>query len=160
MKNEKNQNIAATNFLKFIVLGFLLLSSYTVASQTQVKKGNLKVVVNNIKSKNGQIGFFLFNTADAFPGQTEKALVSGFVKIAGNTVEYTFTNLALGTYAGYVVHDEDNDKKLKTNFLGMPKEGVGVSNNAKGHFGPPKYNDAKFDFNKSDQTITISLTYL
>jgi uncharacterized protein (DUF2141 family) len=160
MKNEKNQNMAATNFLKYIVLGFMILSSYTVTSQTQVKKGNLKVVVNNIKSKNGQIGFFLFNSADAFPGQTEKALLSGFVKIAGNTVEYTFTNLALGTYAVYVVHDEDNDKKLKTNFLGMPKEGVGVSNNAKGHFGPPKYNDAKFDFNKSDQTITISLTYL
>jgi uncharacterized protein (DUF2141 family) len=152
--------MAAMNILKYIVLGFILLSSFTVTSQTQVKKGNLKVVVNNIKSKTGQIGFFLFNSPDAFPSQTRNALVSGFVKIAGNTVEYTFTNLALGTYAVYVIHDEDNDKKLKTNFLGMPKEGVGVSNNAKGHFGPPKYNDAKFDFSKPDQTISISLTYL
>ena len=160
MKNEKNQNIAVTNLLKYIVLVLIVLSGISAISQTPAKKGNLKVVVNNIKSKNGQIGFFLFNSADAFPGQTEKALLSGFVKIAGNTVEYTFTNLALGTYAVYVVHDEDNDKKLKTNFLGMPKEGVGVSNNAKGHFGPPKYNDAKFDFSKPDQTITISLTYL
>ena len=117
-------------------------------------------MVHNMKSKTGQVGFFLFNSADAFPGNTEKALLSGFVKTVGNSVEYTFTNVALGSYAVYVFHDEDSDKKLKTNFIGMPKEGMGVSNNTKGHFGPPKYDDAKFDFNKSEQTITISLTYL
>jgi len=113
-----------------------------------------------MKSKTGQVGFFLFNSIGAFPDKTEKARLSGFVKIAGNTAEYTFTNLAIGTYAVYVFHDEDNNKKLNSNFIGMPKEGVGVSNNAKGHFGPPKYNDAKFNFNKSELTITISLTYL
>jgi uncharacterized protein (DUF2141 family) len=42
----------------------------------------------------------------------------------------------------------------------MPKEGIGVSNNAKGNFGPPKYDDAKFNFNKPEQTISISLSYL
>jgi uncharacterized protein (DUF2141 family) len=66
----------------------------------------------------------------------------------------------LGTYAVYVFHDEDHNKKLKTNFFGMPKEGMGVSNNAKGHFGHPKYDDAKFNFNKPEQTISISLSYL
>jgi uncharacterized protein (DUF2141 family) len=160
VKIEKKLNSSTTNFLKYIIFGILVLASHTGIGQTLVKKGNLKVVVNNIKSKSGQIGFSLYNSADAFPSQTEKALISEFVKIAGNSVEYTFTNLPLGTYAVSVVHDEDNDKKLKTNFLGMPKEGVGVSNNAKGLFGPPKYNDAKFDFNKSEQTITITLAYL
>jgi len=160
MPAEKNQNSVAMNFLKYFVAIFIVISSHTVSSQIQVKKGNLKVVVNNLRNKTGQVGFFLFNSADAFPGHTEKALLSGFVKIVGNSVEYTFTNLAMGSYAVYVFHDEDNDRKLNTNFIGMPKEGIGVSNNAKGHFGPPKYNDAKFDFNKPEQTITISLTYL
>lgn len=160
MPYEKFHRSIKTNFLRYLIVIFILISSFSLSSQTQIKKGNLKVVVHNIRSKTGQVGFFLFNSADAFPGHTEKALLSGYVKTAGNTVEYTFTNLATGTYAVYVFHDEDNDKKLKTNFVGMPKEGMGVSKNAKGHFGPPKYDDAKLDFNKSDQIIIISLTYL
>jgi len=160
MTIKKNRNRFATNFLKNIIVVFILMASFSVSSQTQTKKGNIKVVVNNLKSKTGHVAFFLFNSGDGFPSHTEKALLSGYVKTAGNTVEYTFTNVASGTYAVYVFHDSDSDKKLNTNFIGMPKEGMGVSNNAKGHFGPPKYDDAKFVFNKPEQTIVISLTYL
>lgn len=151
---------SATNLMKYLLSILILFVSLSGTCQVQVKKGNLKVVVNNMKSRTGQLGIFLFNSGDAFPTKTENAILSGFVKISGNTVEYTFASLATGTYAIYVFHDEDNNKKLNSNFIGMPKEGVGVSNNAKGHFGPPKYDDAKFVFNKSDQTIRISLTYL
>jgi len=160
MINIKDQNIHNNDFLKYLFIGFILTISLSVVSQTQIKKGNLTVIVKNMWNKTGQVGFFLFNSGDVFPNKTEKAILSGFVKIAGNSVEYTFMNLAFGTYAVNVFHDEDNNKKLNTNFIGMPKEGIGVSNNAKRHFGPPKYNDAKFNFNKSEQTITISLTYL
>jgi len=161
MRISKNQNTVIVYSLRYITLLILIIIfSVNCQAQTQIKKGNLKVVVHNIKSKTGQVGFFLFNSADAFPSHTEKALLSGFVKVVGSTAEYTFTNLTPGSYAVYVFHDEDSDKNLKTNFIGMPKEGMGVSNDAKGHFGPPKYDDAKFDLNKSDQTITISLTYL
>ena len=59
-----------------------------------------------------------------------------------------------------VFHDEDNNKQLNTNFVGMPKEGIGVSRNAKGHFGPPKYEDAKFELNKAGESMVISLKYL
>lgn len=157
---QTDQNRRTPNLLKYLVAAIIVITSLSVSSQPQVKKGDLKVVVKNIRNKTGQVGFFLFNSADAFPLHTEKAIASGFVKTTSNTVEYTFTNIALETYAVYVFHDEDNNKKLDTNFIGMPKEGIGVSNNAKGHFGPPKYADAKFDFNKPDQTIIISLSYL
>lgn len=160
MNSEIYQNCRSVNFIKYIFVGFILTLNFSSLGQTKGKTGNLKVVVNNFKSKTGQVGFFLFNSADVFPTHTEKSLQSGFAKVAGNSVEYTFTNIAMGTYAVYVFHDEDNNKKLTTNFIGMPKEGIGVSNNAKGRFGPPKYTDAKFDFNKPEQTITISLTYL
>ena len=155
-----NKNQLSMNLLKYIVVLFIVTTCLPVSSQTQIKNGNLKVVVKSMRNKTGQVGFFLFNSADGFPSHTGKALLSGYVTISGNSVEYTFTNLAVGTYAVYIFHDEDNDKKLNTNLIGMPKEGIGVSNNAKGHFGPPGYDDAKFDFNKQEQTITISLTYL
>ena len=155
-----NQTHRSLKFLKYIVFTCMLTVGISAISQTLVTKGNLKVVVKNVKTNTGQVGFFLFNSADGFPNHPEKALLSGFAKITGNTAEYTFNNVAVGTYAVYVFHDADNNKKLNTNFIGMPKEGIGVSNNAKGHFGPPKYDDAKFSFNKQEQTITISLAYL
>lgn len=148
------------NFIKYVLALLIAMASLPVTSQTRFVKGNLKVVVTNFKNNSGQAAFFLFNSGDAFPNHTEKALLSGYIKIAGNTAEYTFTNIDMVTYAVYVFHDEDKNKALKTNFLGMPKEGIGVSNNAKGHFGPPKYDDAKFNFNKPAQTISISLSYL
>ena len=33
---------------------------------------------------------------------------------------------------------------MRKNFLGIPKDPLGFSNNAKMKFGPPKYEDAKF----------------
>ena len=145
---------------RLFLIMLLLVTGLGAAGQAQPKKGNLKVVVTNVKGNTGQLAFYLFKSDDGFPTKTGKALMQGFVKTAGNTAEYTFTNLAAGTYAVFVFHDADNDKKLKTNFVGMPKEGMGVSNNAKGHFGPPKYTDAKFEFKNSGQVVTIALVYL
>jgi len=51
----------------------------------------------------------------------------------------------VGKYAVSVFHDENSNGKLDTNFLGIPREGVGASNNAKGHFGPR--NSARQRFN-------------
>lgn len=146
--------------VRLFLIMLLLVTGLGAAGQTQPKKGNLKVVVTHVKGNTGQLAFYLFNSDNGFPIKTGKALKSDFVKTTGSTAECTFRDISAGTYAVFVFHDADNDKKLKTNFVGMPREGMGVSNNAKGHFGPPDYDDAKFNFNKSDQTISISLTYL
>ena len=50
--------------------------------------------------------------------------------------------------------------KLDTNFLGMPMEGVGVSNNAKSMMGPPKYEDSKFQLNNEELVVNIRIKYL
>ncbi len=158
LKTDRNRIVII--LLKSLFILVVFSTCLSVKAQTQSKKGSLRVVVNNYRNRSGQIGFYLFNSGDQFPGHTEKAILSGFVKITGNTTEFIFTNVQSRTYAVYVFHDEDSNKELNTNFIEMPKEGVGVSNNAKGHFGPPKYDDAKFIFNKPEQLISISLTYL
>jgi uncharacterized protein (DUF2141 family) len=142
-----------------LISALIILLSFSFNAQTTVKKGNITVIVSNIRNTDGQIGFCLFKTVSGFP-HPEKAFLISFVKINNSACAYTFTGIDTGTYAVSVFHDENNDKTLNTNFLGIPKEGVGVSNNAKGHFGPPKYDDAKFEFNGTDKTITISISYL
>ena len=57
---------------------------------------------------------------------------------------YTFKEIPKGEYAVAVFHDKNSNEKMDVNFLGIPKEAYGCSNNAKGFMGPPKYEDAKF----------------
>jgi uncharacterized protein (DUF2141 family) len=146
--------------LKYLVLLLSLTSNFSVKAQQDRANGNLTVFVKNIRNNKGQIGFCLFKTSLGFPKHPGRAIQRAFVKIDGNSAEYTFTNVRFGMYAVCVFHDENDDKKINTNFIGIPTEGVGVSNNAKGHFGPPKFDDAKFNLMKAGQTLTISITYL
>lgn len=61
-------------------------------------------------------------------------------------------------YATSVFHDENSNGELDTNFMGIPREGVGASNGAKGHLGPPKFDAAAFRFagGRLDLKITIN----
>jgi len=122
--------------------------------------GRLTVVITGFHNDAGEACVSLFNQANAFPKQSEKAIAIVYSKINNKKSEAVFENLAPGEYAVSVFHDENNNKKMDSNFFGMPREGVGASNNAKGHFGPPKYQDAKILFSGSDLTISISITYL
>ena len=71
-------------------------------------------------------------------------------------MEITFDNIQDSIIAVSVYQDEDSNGELDTNFLGMPSEPVGVSNDAKGIFGPPSYEDAEFRFTSS-KTINVKI---
>jgi uncharacterized protein (DUF2141 family) len=122
--------------------------------------GRLTVVITGLHSDAGEVSVALFNEAAAFPKHPEKAVAILYSKIRNGKSEAVFENLSPGEYAISVFHDENNNKKMDSNFFGVPKEGVGASNNAKGHLGPPKYQDAKFVFIGPDLTMSITITYL
>ena len=63
-----------------------------------------------------------------------------------------------GEYAVHVYHDLDANGKMKTNFIGIPKEPTGVSRDAKGRMGPPKFKDAVLTVGSDAMTIPIKLT--
>jgi uncharacterized protein (DUF2141 family) len=44
--------------------------------------------------------------------------------------------------------------------MGIPREGVGASNDAKGHLGPPKFNAAAFRFAGGRLDLKITINYL
>ena len=56
--------------------------------------------------------------------------------------------LPYGRYAIQVFHDLDSNDRLRTNWLGIPREPVGTSNNATGRMGPPRFRDASFEFSE------------
>jgi uncharacterized protein (DUF2141 family) len=71
-----------------------------------------------------------------------------------------FDNVSPGSYVVGVIHDENGNGKLDTNFLGIPREGVGVSRDAKGILGPPRMSDATFAYSGGVLTLVVHVRYL
>ena len=62
-----------------------------------------------------------------------------------------------GEYALSIFHDVNDNGKLDANFIGIPKEPVALSNNARPKFGPPKYKDAVFELGAEPVLQQISM---
>ena len=57
-----------------------------------------------------------------------------------------------------VFYDRNGNGELDTNFIGIPKEPIALSNNATGKFGPPKYEDAVFTLGLEPRVQEIRIT--
>lgn len=95
---------------------------------TQKNKVDLTIEIENAKNERGKFLVLLFSTAEGFPGDSRQSVFSGDFPVSKTIV---IADLPLGRYALSIVHDENGDGKLKTNWLGIPQEGYSFSN-AKG----------------------------
>jgi uncharacterized protein (DUF2141 family) len=148
-----------TSIIKVITI--LFLTSATIILHKPIQdRGILKIEIVGIRNNNGRIGINIYNSKEGFPNEHSKAIKTEFIPIKNNEATITFTHLKEGYYAVSIFHDENNNKKIETNWIGIPREGVGASNNAKGKFGPPKFIDAKFMLDDKEQTVIILVAYL
>lgn len=120
----------------------LLFSFFSIAIFGQT--ASVTIRISGIEETQGNMSIALYDQAEGFPGK------KGFVAAADVAVEaeifqYTFNDLSYGTYAIAVYHDIDKNGELNSNWIGMPKEPYGFSNNAKGKMGPPDFEDASFE---------------
>jgi len=116
----------------------------------------LTVNITGINEINGDVYIYLYASEKGFPINISKASKSKKVKVTKESLSVSFKDVAPDIYAVSVYHDIDGNEEINQNFLGIPKEPVGVSNNATGFMGPPKYEDAIFKLQNSKQ-ITINL---
>lgn len=112
-----------------------------------------------LESDLGSVFCALHSKAKTFPGDSAKAVATLQVKPKGKKAKCVFEKIPLGTYAVSAYHDSNGNGELDTNWLGIPKEGVGASNNAKGSMGPPKFDDAKFELTSKGISQKITLDY-
>jgi uncharacterized protein (DUF2141 family) len=121
-------------------------------------RGQSSLVVNiiDIKNTNGDILIGLYDSTSNFPRKVSTGKV---VKVMDKEMQVTFSDLKPGNYAVSVLHDENQNKDLDLNIIGMPKEGYGFSNNVKGVIGPPSFRKARFYVPIGDSAITIEMKY-
>lgn len=98
------------------------------------------------KFNKGRILVALYNSEESYMKEIYK---SAEVLVKDNKSQFTFHSLKKGVYAFSFFHDLNDNKELDTNFLGIPKEPYGFSNDKKGKFGPPKFNETSLKINKN-----------
>lgn len=115
---------------------------------------DLTIEVGGVDSGDGKVVVSIYKSSDSF---LKKPLASVSVAALKQGVKAVFSNLEPGDYAASAYHDENDNGKLDTNMLGIPKEPTGASNNAQGKLGPPKYEQAKFNLAAADMAINFQL---
>jgi uncharacterized protein (DUF2141 family) len=129
--------------------------------QCEAAQANLvRVEIGGLRNDKGQVFCALYSSPDGFPKNSEKAVARIRSAISDKQAACEFSGIAPGTYGVSVFHDENSNGKLDTNFMGIPREGVGASNNSKGHFGPPKFDAAAFHFSGGRLDLKITINYL
>lgn len=130
-----------------------IVAMWVLAAVAQA--GELTVTITDIREARGFLMVALVNSDAAWNNQ-DKPVAAQKIAAAQGEVKLQFKDLQPGTYAVQVMHDENENNQLDTNFLGIPTEGYGFSNNPnvmrKAH-----YDEATFDVGADTANITIRL---
>jgi len=91
----------------------------------------LRIHVDGLRNSTGVLGAAIFNSPAGWPEDTKKSLHHWPTSIATGAHEATavLENLPPGDYGVVTIHDENKNRKLDRNFIGIPKEGFGFANN-------------------------------
>lgn len=139
-------NAVSIAFLGVFAWGALQSSEPAKAAEAQsVSQNSLGVTFKLDDPKEGLLRIALFDSAQAY--NSGAAFVSKSVPVnARQSITTSFTDLKPGEYAIKVYYDEDSDRDLDVNALGVPDEAYGFSKNARALLSEPDWAAAKFEF--------------
>jgi len=131
------------------------LSLLAIMYSTQAQAASLTVQITRADPGIGQIAVALFNSQESF---LETAVFDTTQMVAeSDTLTFEFADLTPGEYAISTFYDKNENGKLDTRFLGIPKEPFGFSNNPSVLFGPPSFDKTKIHLEDGPKEIEISL---
>lgn len=116
----------------------------------------LDVSVSNIRNDNGHILVAVCPKAEFLSTHCQFV---GLAPAHQGTIYVLIKAIPPGIYAIQAYHDENDNEKIDRNFFGLPTEGIGFSNNAGFHFGPPSFQDAAVSLGPDIKHIEIQLRY-
>ena len=138
--------------MKKIAITLILMLSTTYASIAQ-ETYKITVEFSGMKTDKGDLYVALYDSESSF---LKNGIQNKLVSVMDKKATVVFEGVKPGVYAISSFHDENDNKKMDTRIFGIPKEPVGLSRDAKGFMGPPKYKDAKFTLDK-DITLKVNM---
>jgi uncharacterized protein (DUF2141 family) len=137
-----------------LIVGLLL--PLLLAAHAQAAR--LIVTIQGTRSGNGYFYVALFSTPGGFP-DGDYSIQQTELKAAPEPLNVVFNDLAPGTYAVGAYHDENNNRRLDTDFIGYPKEGYALSNGIRAVFSRPRFIDASFPVGGEDAHVILRIKY-
>lgn len=146
-------------FLFLTTIFILTIGCLNISAQENIVEkaknfGNLIIEITDFESDDGQAIISIFNSEETWP---KVAINKVYQEIKNNKCIVEFENLPFGYYGVAVIHDDNNNSEMDTNFLGIPSEDYGFSNDAEPSFGPASWEDAKFSIDKPEVAIKIKI---
>ena len=142
------------------ILIMLIAMPLALRADDTSKAAGIKVEVTGFRNDNGKLGCSLFNAPEGFPRDGTKVFRHMWAPIHGGRGECFFAGVPAGDYAVTVFHDENNNGKFDMNWMGMPLEGYGFSNNVKPMFKAPSFDECNFhDDGAGIKEIPIEMIY-
>ena len=123
-----------------------------------VQAGELRLELEGKGMAGNQIRVAVYsaNAAEQFP--SDEKFYRGMVgEATDDRLTVLIADLPAGKYAVAVYVDNNKNGRQDKNFLGIPKEIYGFSNDARGMFGPPDFAAAAFDIGENAVTKSIHL---
>lgn len=146
--------------MRHLFLTALALVASSTLAWAEPSPDVIRVSVTGFRNDTGHLGCALFDRSNGFPFADAKAMRLQDVRIEQGRGECSFAGLPKGAYAIAVMHDENNNAKLDTNFFGIPTEGFGFSNKARAHtFSPASFEEARFFYSGGALTSSIVMIY-
>ena len=140
------------------IVSLIICLFVIISAKSQTYSGTIEIEVTDINFKKaGFLWIGLYNSKESF-GKLDKAIQMQYVPVKNQPITINFINVKYGTYSVNVFHDENSNKDIDKNFIGIPKEGYGFSNNPD-FFGPPNFEKTKFSFSKPIQKMKIKMCY-
>ncbi len=131
----------------------LPLAPFTIGAAPSM--GTLNVQVDNVRAQTGRVHVDLCTQAQFLKDCPVSA--DATARVGLTTV--TLRNLKPGRYAAQVYYDQNGNGKIDRALFGIPREGVGFSNDARIRMAPPKWEEAVFDYDGQERTIRLKLRY-
>ena len=134
----------------------VLLAAATLLPAAAPAGTTVTVKIGNIRNANGDVHVDLCAQGQFL---TEDCSYHATVRAVAGTTTLVLNGIPPGRYAAQGTHDENHNGKVDRALFGIPKEGVGFSNDARIRFSPPKFDDAAFIVGTAPAAIHFSLRY-
>lgn len=135
-------------------LSILVLMSFQAHAQSETTV-SLTLEFEATEHNKGSILCGLYDSAENHM-EDDMTFRAGSEKFKGSKAKLVMKDLPQGFYSFSYYHDVNENGKLDTNLVGIPKEPYGFSNGEKGRFGPPSFEDSKFKI-QNDTIIKIKI---
>ena len=134
----------------------LMVTALLAATGVQAGELKLELRGEGLSGKQIRVAVYSAQAPEQFPSN-EKFFRGLINEAVSDHLSVSLTDLPPGRYAVAAYVDDNRNGRQDKNFLGIPQEIYGFSNDARGTFGPPDFSAAEFELGEASVSKSIHL---